>query len=156
MKILFVCLGNICRSPIAEGVLKSLVSAHDLDWHIESAGTESFHIGEPPHHNSQLVCKEQGIDISDQRAMKFHASHLKSFDKIYAMATDVYDEIIEICGHKFETKKVSLFLDDLYPNEGKSVKDPWYGNLDGYYDVYHEIKMGCEAILKKNKLTSHN
>lgn len=149
MKILVVCLGNICRSPIAEGVLKQLSEEKKLNWIIDSAGTESFHIGEAPHVNSQLVCKEHGIDISGQRASKFYHSEMDKYDRIYAMSLDVYNEIKAICGLKFDENKVELFLNELYPNENRSVKDPWYGELDGYYEVFDEIKKVCEAIIKK-------
>ncbi len=146
-----VCLGNICRSPIAEGVMKSIVAENKLQWTVDSAGTESFHIGEAPHRYSLQVCKENGIDISDQRAAKFYHSQMLEYDKIYAMATDVYENIKEICGTKFDETKVQLFLNDLYRGENRSVKDPWYGDLQGYYEVFDEITKGCEAILVKNE-----
>jgi protein-tyrosine phosphatase len=149
MRILVVCLGNICRSPIAEGLLKHMAQQNNLDWVIDSAGTESFHIGEAPHPNSQKVCLENGIDISTQRAQKFYHSEIEKYDKIFAMSTDVYEEIKEICGKKFDDQKIELFLNELYPNENRSVKDPWYGALDGYYQVFDEIKKGSEAIIKK-------
>lgn len=150
MKILVVCLGNICRSPIAEGVLKKMSLEYNLGWTIDSAGTESFHIGEAPHVNSQRVCKEHGIDISGQRAAKFYHSEMEKYDLIYAMSVDVYNEIKAICGNKFDEKKVDLFLNDLYPGEKRSVKDPWYGELDGYYEVFAEIERGSEAIVKRH------
>lgn len=81
MRILMVCLGNICRSPIAEGVMRHLVSGNNLNWQIASAGTEGYHIGEPPHHYSQKICQKHGIDISQQRARQFVAADLQEFDK---------------------------------------------------------------------------
>ncbi len=146
-----VCLGNICRSPIAEGIMRSLSEKQQLGWQIDSAGTESFHIGEPPHAYSQKVCLEHGIDISKQRAAKFYHSEMEKYDKIYAMAEDVLQEIKEIGGSKYDENKVELFLQSLYPNERRSVSDPWYGELDGYYAVYKEIEKGCEAIVAKLK-----
>ena len=89
MKILFVCLGNICRSPIAEGVFKSLCEQEKIECLVESAGTQSYHIGESPHRYSILVCNEKGIDISVQRARKFKLEDIERFDKIYALANDV-------------------------------------------------------------------
>lgn len=151
MKILVVCLGNICRSPMAEGILRSLALQHHLNWTIDSAGTESYHIGQPPHLFSQQVCREHGIDISHQRATKFYHSESLKYDKVYAMAQDVYDEIKEICGHKFNAAHVDLFLNELYPGENRSVKDPWYGELDGYHEVFDEIYKTCEVIIKKYK-----
>lgn len=152
MKILFVCLGNICRSPIAEGVMKHSCGLEQLDWEIDSAGTESYHIGQAPHEHSQRVCLENGIDISKQRARKFTHADIAKFDKIYALASDVYEEIKDISGHYFNPDKVELFLKELYPDENRSVVDPYYGNLDGYYDVFDEINEGCKAIIQHYKM----
>src|SRR5687767_1333473 len=96
MKILMVCLGNICRSPLAEGILQDKAFRRGLPWSIESAGTESYHIGEPPHPLSQKVAMLNGIDICNQRARKFRASDFEAYDKIYALSSDVLDEIRRI------------------------------------------------------------
>ena len=93
MKILMVCLGNICRSPLAEGILQQKAFSAGLTWSIESAGTNSYHIGEPPHPLSQKVAKINGIDISKQRARRFKAEDFESYDKIYALANDVLEDI---------------------------------------------------------------
>ena len=151
MRILMVCLGNICRSPIAEGVMRHKVKQHGLDWDIESAGTESYHIGEAPHRLSQKICSAHGIDISEQRAKKFVADSFSEFDKIYAMATDVYDEIRSIGGAKADMDKVELFLNELHPGSNASVPDPYYGNEEGYKTVYEMIDKTCDAIIKNNK-----
>src|SRR5215467_1462139 len=108
MKILMVCLGNICRSPLAEGILKQKVKKAGLPWTIESAGTNGYHIGEPPHHLSQKVAKLNGIDICDQRARAFTADDFKRYDKIYAMSSDVIDEMKWIARNKFDRSKVDL------------------------------------------------
>lgn len=149
MRILMVCLGNICRSPIAEGVMQAKVRESGLNWHIDSAGTESYHIGEAPHRYSQKICLAHGIDISSQKARKFTKEDIGRFDKIYAMATDVYEEIKRIAGTKADISKVSLFLDELHPGSHASVPDPWYGAEDGYLPVYRMIDEACEAILEK-------
>ena len=155
MKILFVCLGNICRSPIAEGVLSTLAIQHHLPWKIASAGTESFHVGEQPHRYSQHVCKEKGLDISHQRAAQFNQDDLQKYDLIYAMSQDVYDILKKTCGSSFNSSKIRLFLEELYPSQNRSVKDPWYGELDGYYEVYEEIRKGCEAIIAHHSRTEN-
>src|ERR1700761_8124921 len=110
MRILMVCLGNICRSPIAEGVLRHMVKHHGLNWTVESAGTERYHIGEAPHRFSQKICKKHGIDISEFRAAKFTANDFTPYDKIYAMADDVSREIKRIGGKKADMSKVDYFL----------------------------------------------
>lgn len=149
MRILMVCLGNICRSPIAEGVLRHKAAALNLPWVIHSAGTESYHVGEPPHVHSQAVCSAHGIDISLQRARRFKASDLSGYDRIYAMATDVYREIQRIGGPNADMRKVELFLNELTPGSNASVPDPWYGNADGYLPVYNMIDQTCDAIIGK-------
>lgn len=150
MRILMVCLGNICRSPIAEGVMKQKIGHHGLDWEVDSAGTESYHIGEAPHRFSQKVCLANGIDISAQRAMKFRAEHLEQYDKVYAMAADVYEEIKSIARGK-DMSNVSLFLEELEPGSNASVPDPWYGTEEGYLPVYELIERTCNVIIEKYK-----
>lgn len=152
MRILVVCLGNICRSPIAEGVLQNKADKHGLNWQVESAGTESYHIGEAPHRHSQKVCLQHGIDISAQRARKFQKSDMEHYDRIYAMATDVLEEIKRIAGTKADITKLSLFLDELHPGSNASVPDPWYGDEDGYLPVYRMIDEACDAIIEKYKI----
>lgn len=149
MRILFVCIGNICRSPMAEGILKKLAADNNLNWTIESAAVESYHIGEPPHRLSQKVCKQNGIDISTQRARKFTINDLDSFDLIYALATDVLEKMHFISGNNEGIEKIKLFLNEQYPNQNCSVPDPWYGNEDGYHTVFEIIKKGCATIIQK-------
>jgi protein-tyrosine phosphatase len=151
MRILMVCLGNICRSPIAEGVLRHKIKVNGLNWTVASAGTESYHIGEAPHRFSQKVCARNGVDISAQRAQKFTAGDFDLYDKIYAMADDVYDEIRRIAGATEHMHKLELFMNELYPGRNISVPDPWYGPESGYAPVYEMIEKACEAIIKKYK-----
>lgn len=146
-----VCLGNICRSPIAEGVLKHKAKEAGLDWVVESAGTESYHIGEPPHKSSQKVCKAHGVDISHQRARRFTAADLQQYDKIYAFAADVHREIKRICGPGADLGNVDYFLNELEAGCDGSVTDPWYGNEDGYLPVYQQIEETCTLIINKYK-----
>ena len=155
MRILMVCLGNICRSPIAEGVMRHKIKEHGLGWTVESAGTESYHIGEAPHRLSQKECLKHGIDISDQRAKKFTKADLTAYDHVYAMATDVYKEIEAIGGRHADMSRVGLFLDELpsaglgMTARGQSVPDPYYGTEDGYKIVYDMIDKTCDAIVSK-------
>jgi len=151
MRILMVCLGNICRSPIAEGVMRHLIAENNLNWQVDSAGTESYHVGEPPHHYSQKMCQKNGIDISQQKARRFVAADLEEFDKIYAMSGDVYKNIRYMAGSRFDEARVALFLDELYPGENRSVPDPWYGEEDGYEIVYDMIRKACEKIILRYK-----
>ncbi len=144
-----VCLGNICRSPLAEGILQQKAFEAGLHWSIESAGTNNYHIGEPPHPLSQKVARLNGIDISRQRARRFVAEDFENYDRIYALADDVLDDIRRIARQKFDPSKVSLLMDELYPGKKMSVPDPWYGTEPGYHEVYALIDKVCEAIIAK-------
>src|ERR1700733_1530222 len=110
MKILMVCLGNICRSPLAEGILEKKINDAGLNWVVDSAGTNGFHVGESPHKLSQKVAKENGIDISKQVTRKFVKEDFETFDKIYAMAEDVIDEMKMIARDKYDRSKVDLLM----------------------------------------------
>ena len=149
MKVLMVCLGNICRSPIAEGVLQDKAQKAGLNWIVESAGTNGYHNGEAPHHLSQKVTASQGIDISHQRSRQFKKIDFSYYDLIYAMASDVISDMKLIGGNEYDNEKTFLFLDELFPGEAKDVPDPWYGEEDGYVEVYDLIDKACEEIIKK-------
>ena len=151
MTILMVCLGNICRSPLAEGILQQKIKAAGLNWTVDSAGTNGYHINEAPHRLSQKVAKKRGIDISKQICRRFTVEDFEKFDKIYVMAADVVDEMKELTGNKFEDAKVDLLLNELYPGENKDIPDPWYGPEAGYNEVFDMIEEACEALIKKYK-----
>jgi len=156
MKILMVCLGNICRSPLAEGILKYKAKQAELPWKIDSAGTNGYHIGEPPHHLSQKVARLNGIDICDQRARRFTADDFKNYDKIYAMSADVIDEMKRIARNKFDAGKVDLLMNELNPGKNMDVPDPWYGPEPGYHQVYKMIDEACDAVVRKYGRTSNS
>ena len=149
MKILMVCLGNICRSPLAEGILQHKVWLAGLKWSVESAGTNGYHSNEPPHPLSQKVAKKNGIDISTQRSRKFMAEDFLNYDKIYAMAEDVVDEMKRIAKNNYDASKVELLLNELLPGKNIDVPDPWYGPEAGYHQVYKMIDEACEKIIEK-------
>ena len=145
-----VCLGNICRSPLAEGILQHKARQAGLDWTVESAGTNHYHTGEPPHHLSQKVAKLNGIDICDQRARRFTKEDFDRYDFIYAMAEDVIDDMRKMAKDKFDPSKVDLLLNELYPGKNMSVPDPWYGTEPGYHEAYKLIEEACDAIIRKS------
>ena len=148
MTILMVCLGNICRSPLAEGILLKKITAAGLDWKVDSAGTNGYHVNESPHYLSQRVAKKKGIDISKQLCRRFVPADFDRFDKIYAMAADVVEEMKQISGNKFNPEKVELILNVVHPGENKDVPDPWYGPEAGYYEVFDLLENACEALIK--------
>jgi protein-tyrosine phosphatase len=149
MKILMVCLGNICRSPLAEGILQDKAFKAGLNWSVESAGTNSYHMGEPPHPLSQKIAKLNGIDICNQRARRFIPEDFERFDKIYALAEDVLYDMKHIAKNKFDESKVDLLMNELYPGKNLDVPDPWSGPEKGYHEAYNLIEKACDAIIKK-------
>jgi len=151
MKILMVCLGNICRSPLAEGIMQQKIQQMGLDWEVDSAGTNGYHVGEAPHRLSQKVARMHGIDISGQRARKFTPSDFDKFDKIYAMASDVIDEMQWIARNKFDASKVDLLMNEVYPGSDMDIPDPWYGPEPGYHEVFDMIDKACDAVISKYK-----
>ena len=146
--ILMVCLGNICRSPLAEGILAAKC-AH-LNVIVDSAGTSSHHIGEGPDHRSVHIATVNGIDIGDQRARKLMKSDLESFDTIYAMDSANFNNILKLTDKEEDKKKVRLLLNESMPKQNKAVPDPYYAGDQGFVDVYQLIDAACEII--KNKL----
>jgi len=146
---LMVCLGNICRSPLAEGILQEKARAAGLDWVVDSAGTNGYHIGEDPHPLSQKVARLNGIDISCQRARKFTANDFQRFDKIYALAGDVMDQIRRIAGKQYDPAKADLLMNELHPGGDEDVPDPYYGSESGYHEVYRMIEAAADRIIEK-------
>ncbi|MBN8672909.1 MAG: low molecular weight phosphotyrosine protein phosphatase [Chitinophagales bacterium] len=149
-----VCLGNICRSPLAEGILQQKAFEAGLAWSVESAGTNSYHTGEPPHPLSQKVARLNGIDISTQRARRFIAADFDSYDKIYALAGDVLDDIKRIAKNKFDAGKAELLMNEQFPGKNLDVPDPYYGTEPGYHEVYKMISEVCDRIIEKYSVNS--
>lgn len=148
MKILMVCLGNVCRSPLAEGILRDKVKRAGLDWEVDSAGTNGYQPGCPPHHFSQKVAKFYGIDIGEQKCRHFTKNDIDKFDTIYVMDEENYYDVQRICGEKWDPKKVDFLLNEIYPMQNRMVPDPWFGGEDGFHKVYEMIDEACEAIVK--------
>ena len=148
-RILMVCLGNICRSPLAEGILRAKARAAGLDWEIASAGTNGYHTGEAPHPLSRKVARLNGIDISDQRARPFTATDFQRFDQIYAMAGDVITDMRRIAGRQFEPSKVDLLMNEVHPGRNEDIPDPWSGPEPGYHEVYAMIDEAADHLIAK-------
>jgi protein-tyrosine phosphatase len=143
-KIVMVCLGNICRSPLAEGILKSKVDA--LDVFVDSAGTAAYHVGELPDSRSIEVARKYHIDLTDQRARKFTVSDFDEFDTIYAMDQSNYYNIITLARNGEDKMKVKLILNESHPQQNKEVPDPYYGGGQGFENVYAMLDEACEII----------
>lgn len=140
-----VCLGNICRSPLAEGILKSKTKNLEVD----SAGTAGYHIGKKPDIRSIDIAKKHDIDLTSQRARQFSTRDFDEFDKIYVMDNDNYSKIISLARNQEDMDKVDLILNEIYPKEYKSVPDPYYGGDEGFQNIYNLLETSCEVIAKK-------
>ncbi len=147
MKILMVCLGNICRSPLAEGILKEKIKQRQLNWLVDSAGTGSWHVGNSPDHRSIAVAKKNNIDITDQQARKLQTTDLESFDLILAMDSSNYRDIIQLSSTEAQANKVKLIMSFVHPEENINVPDP-YWNDDGFEQVFSMIDRACEKIIE--------
>ncbi|CAM1353836.1 putative Protein-tyrosine-phosphatase [Tenacibaculum halocynthiae] len=142
-----VCLGNICRSPLAEGILKSKVSSDYVQ--VDSAGTAGYHEGELPDKRSIAVAKKYGINITDQRSRKFSVTDFDSFDVIYAMDESNYDNIVALSRSYEDKSKVKMILQELDPDQKLNVPDPYYGGELGFENVYQMLNNACEEISSK-------
>ena len=143
-----VCLGNICRSPLAEGILKEKAQNNGLTWHIESRGTGSWHVGELPDPRSIAEAKRHEIDITDQRGQQLKAQDLKDFDLIYAMDSSNYQNILKLVTSEAEKAKVFLILNESNPNKNQAVPDPYWSD-DGFAHVFDLLDKACDAIIEK-------
>lgn len=149
MKILMVCLGNICRSPIAEGILQAKANNKGLDIKVDSAGTGGWHVGQGPDHRSLAIANKYGIDISQQHARQFSSIDFKSFDIIFAMDSSNLSDIVSLANTNEDIEKVRLILNETNPKTNNPVPDPYYGGDDGFEKVYQLLDEACEMIIKK-------
>lgn len=148
MKILMVCLGNICRSPLAEGILTHKVNQEGLDWDIQSAGTGAWHVGNPPDPRSVSEAKINGIDISQQRARKFVPDDYSEFDLIFAMDSNNYNDIVSEARSEADKSKVSLIMNMTQDGMNKSVPDPYWDD-NGFSKVFGMLEVACTQIINK-------
>ena len=147
VKILMVCLGNICRSPLAEGILASKLPK--TNFYIDSAGTGSYHIGKQPDHRSIAIASKYGVDITNQKARQFTADDFDAFDYIFVMDSSNYDNVMELAKTDEHKQKVEMILNHLFPNENVDVPDPYFGLQNGFDTVYEMLDETCDIIAKK-------
>jgi protein-tyrosine phosphatase len=147
-KILMVCLGNICRSPLAEGIMRSKLSN---DFIVDSAGTGGWHAGELPDKRSIATAKNKGLDITHQRARQFKISDFESFEYIYVMDNSNYKDVIALAPNEEAKSKVKLILNEIFPGENVDVPDPYYGGQDGFENVFNMLNEACDVIAGKLK-----
>lgn len=145
-KILMVCLGNICRSPLAEGIMRSKLSD---DFVVDSAGTANYHVGSPPDRRSVEVAKKYGLNISHLKGRQFSVSDFDAFDVIYVMDESNFKNVVSLARNDEDIAKVKYILNEVYPNQNYSVPDPYYGGDEGFENVYKMLDEACDSISEK-------
>ena len=151
MKILMVCLGNICRSPMAQGILEHKVAENGLNVSVDSAGTSDYHVGEAPDHRAIKKSSEYGIDISHYRGRQINADDFKIFDRILVMDASNYENTLLVSEDDDDKKKVEMILNLSNPNSNMSVPDPYFGEEDGFENVYQLLDAACDVLIKEIK-----
>jgi protein-tyrosine phosphatase len=141
-----VCLGNICRSPLAEGILSS--KGKHLNIEVDSAGTAGYHIGKQPDIRSIEIANKYAIDLNQQRARQFSRADFDEFDIIYAMDTNNYAHLVSLASSEIERNKIRMILNEINPNAYQSVPDPYYGGENGFQDVYNMLDKACDKIIQ--------
>lgn len=147
VKILMVCLGNICRSPLAEGLLASKLPKNKFS--VDSAGTGGYHIGREPDQRSIATAKKNGLDISHQKARKFTTKDFEDFDYIFVMDNSNYDDVTFLAKTEEHKQKVELILNELFPGDNVDVPDPYYGLQNGFDMVYEMLDEATDLLAKK-------
>jgi len=147
IKILMVCLGNICRSPLAEGILQSKLPRDQFI--VDSAGTGNWHVGRQPDSRSIAIAKLRGLDISKQKGRQFTTKDFETNDYIFVMDNSNYKDVIQLAPNQEAKSKVSLILNNLFPDENVDVPDPYYGLEDGFSNVYGMLDEVCEIIAER-------
>lgn len=148
-KILMVCLGNICRSPLAEGILKSKLPKDKFT--IDSAGTANYHVGSAPDRRAIKVAKENGLDISGLRGRQFSVDDFDMFDFIYVMDESNYNNVLNLARNDEDKNKVKFILNETYPNQNYDVPDPYYGGPEGFENVFKMLDEACNVIASSLK-----
>ncbi len=146
-KVLMVCLGNICRSPLAEGILKSKLDSNKFT--VDSAGTGHWHIGNKPDPRSIEVAKKHGLDITNQRGRQFTQKDFQEFDYIFVMDNSNKGNVLDLAQNEIDKQKVHLILDEIFPNENVDVPDPYYGGDQGFENAYQMLNQACVIIANR-------
>ncbi|HPF96832.1 MAG: low molecular weight protein-tyrosine-phosphatase [Flavobacteriaceae bacterium] len=146
-KILMVCLGNICRSPLAEGILRSKVEGKPIL--VDSAGTGNYHVGDPPDRRSIEIAKKYGLDISNLRGRQFTATDFDTFDLIYIMDESNYTNVLRLARTEEDKAKVRFILDEVYPGQKFNVPDPYHSEMHAFESLFRMLDEACNLIASK-------
>lgn len=147
MKILMICLGNICRSPLAEGILDMKIKERGLDWSVDSAGTSGWHIGDPPDERSIETARAHNLDISRQKSRKIRSTDIDEFDMIYVMDDQNLNDVLQYCHTDEERNRVKKIMHELPGSDQTNVPDPYYGEY-GFELVYEMLDRACDKIIE--------
>ncbi|MGZ4035660.1 MAG: low molecular weight protein-tyrosine-phosphatase [Bacteroidia bacterium] len=150
-RILMVCLGNICRSPLAEGILREKTREAEIEIFIDSAGTSNYHIGEHPDKRTVLNAKKHGVDVSKLRARQFTVEDFDAFDHIFVMDSSNYSDVVSLARNKNDKNKVEMILNRVYPGSNMSVPDPYFGGEQGFENVFILLDKACDVIVDSLK-----
>ena len=153
VKIVMVCLGNICRSPLAEGILRSKLPSPAFT--IDSAGTAHWHVGKKPDDRSVAVSKKNGLDIIHHRVQQITAAFFDEFDYVFVMDQSNYEHVVALAQTPEHKQKVQLILNELFPGEKVDVPDPYYGLANGFDQVYQMLDLACDSLAER-LLKAHN
>jgi len=149
MKILMICLGNICRSPLAEGIMRSKIIQNQLDWEVDSAGTSAYHSGEQPDPRSIQTARNHGLDISQQRSRQITLSDLDEFDQLYVMDSSNYNNVKKLCKNQKQLNKIQLIMNAVEPASNRAVPDPYWDD-NGFEKVYQMLDKACDVIVAQH------
>ncbi|MEJ6617305.1 MAG: low molecular weight protein-tyrosine-phosphatase [Crocinitomicaceae bacterium] len=149
MKILMVCLGNICRSPLADGLLREKVKQLNLDIVVDSAGTSNHHVGQAPDTRMSAIASQKGLTIDNLKARQFTKTDFGDFDLIFVMDKSNYSNVVALASSEEDRAKVHLMLNELHPNQDLEVPDPYFGGEQGFTDVYNLLDDATNALIKK-------
>lgn len=147
MKVLMVCLGNICRSPMADGLLKRKAKEQNLNIIVDSAGTANYHINKAPDERMIQIGAKNLTPIDGLRARQFKKVDFEEFDRIYVMDRNNFTQVLELADGEAQRKKVKYLLSHLFPNQDKEVPDPYYGNMSDFQAVYNLLDQAIDALV---------
>lgn len=146
-----VCLGNICRSPLAEGILRVKAEKAGIDIEIDSAGTSNYHIGEHPDKRTIFNAGKHAVDVANLKARQFAVSDFDDFDHIFVMDSSNYNDVISLARNESDRNKVELILNRVYPGANMSVPDPYFGGEQGFENVFILLDKACDVIVSSIK-----
>ena len=146
MKILFVCTGNICRSPLAEGILKDKLRKKKILAEVDSAGMEDFHVGDPPDERACIIARKHGVEISGHKGRLFVTDDFDHFEKIYIMDSYHYNALSRMSRNDNDLKKVDYIMNVVQPGKNIPVQDPWYDGMNAFEEVYKQLDQACEKL----------